>query len=76
MAANIQNLPCKPGETHNPNGRPRKLSKVLKEIPPDAQQKRYIAAIGFLRLESIKFVSDNLNLKQYNKLLSHETICG
>ena len=34
MAANIQNLkPCKPGETHNPNGRPRKLSKVLKEIP-------------------------------------------
>ena len=42
MAANIQNLkPCKPGETHNPNGRPRKLSKALKKIPPDAQQKIY-----------------------------------
>lgn len=36
----------------------------------------YIAAMGFGRLESIKFVSDNLNLKQYNRLLSHETICG
>ena len=28
----------------------------------------YIAAMGFERLESIKFVSDNLSLKQYNEM--------
>lgn len=28
----------------------------------------YIAALGFRRLESIKFVSDNLNMEQYDKI--------
>lgn len=55
MAANIQNLkPCKPGETHNPNGRPRKLSKVLKEIPPDAQRKIYSILYTALTFKNVK----------------------
>ena len=55
MSANIQNLkPCKPGETHNPNGRPRKLSKVLKEIPPDAQRKIYAILYTALTFRNVK----------------------
>ena len=39
---NEQNLqPCKKGETHNPNGRPKKLSKAISAIPKDAQEKIY-----------------------------------
>ena len=33
--------PCKPGETHNPNGRPKKLVNVIKKIPQDTQDKVY-----------------------------------
>lgn len=33
--------PCKPGETHNPNGRPKKLVNVIKTIPADMQEKVY-----------------------------------
>ena len=33
--------PCKPGETHNPNGRPKKLVNVIKKIPKDMQKKVY-----------------------------------
>ena len=33
--------PCKPGETHNPNGRPKKLVNVIKKIPQDMQEKVY-----------------------------------
>ena len=33
--------PCKPGETHNPNGRPKKLVNVIKKIPKDMQEKVY-----------------------------------
>ena len=33
--------PCKPGETHNPNGRPKKLVNVIKRIPKDMQEKVY-----------------------------------
>ena len=33
--------PCKPGETHNPNGIPKKLVNVLKKIPKDMQEKVY-----------------------------------
>lgn len=55
MSANIQNLkPCKPGETHNPNGRPRKLSKALKEIPPDAQRKIYSILYTALTFRNVK----------------------
>ena len=38
--ANEQNLnPCRKGETHNPNGRPKKLVNVIKKIPKDMQEK-------------------------------------
>ena len=33
--------PCKPGETHNPNGRPKKLVNVIKKFPKDMQEKVY-----------------------------------
>lgn len=40
--ANEQNLkPCKPGETHNPNGRPKKLVNAIKALPRDMQEKVY-----------------------------------
>ena len=40
--ANEQNLkPCRKGETHNPNGRPKKLVNVIKKIPKDMQEKVY-----------------------------------
>ena len=33
--ANEKNLkPCKKGETHNPNGRPKKLVNAIKDLPP------------------------------------------
>lgn len=38
-AANLK--PCKPGETHNPNGRPPLFKNVLKKIPKDMQEKVY-----------------------------------
>lgn len=38
----IENLkPCKPGETHNPNGRPKKLVNAIKGLPKDMQEKVY-----------------------------------
>ena len=33
--------PCKPGETHNPNGRPKKMVNVIKKLPKDMQEKVY-----------------------------------
>lgn len=40
--ANEQNLkPCKPGETHNPNGRPKKMVNAIKALPRDMQEKVY-----------------------------------
>ena len=33
--------PCKPGETHNPNGRPTKLVNAIKKLPKDMQEKVY-----------------------------------
>lgn len=38
----VENLkPCKPGETHNPNGRPKKLVNAIKGLPKDMQEKVY-----------------------------------
>lgn len=38
----LENLkPCKPGETHNPNGRPPKLKNAIKKLPKDMQEKVY-----------------------------------
>lgn len=40
--ANEKNLkPCKPGETHNPNGRPKKMVNAIKALPRDMQEKVY-----------------------------------
>ena len=33
--------PCKPGETHNPNGKPKKLVNAIKGLPKDMQEKVY-----------------------------------
>ena len=33
--------PCKPGETHNPNGRPKKLVNAIKGLPQGMQVKVY-----------------------------------
>lgn len=33
--------PCKPGETHNPNGRPKKMVNAIKALPKDMQEKVY-----------------------------------
>ena len=33
--------PCRPGETHNPNGRPRRLASASKTLPQDMQEKVY-----------------------------------
>lgn len=33
--------PCKPGETHNPNGRPKKLVNAIKGLPKNMQTKVY-----------------------------------
>lgn len=38
--------PCKPGETHNPNGRPKKLVNAIKDLPKDMQEKVY-GALAF-----------------------------
>ena len=36
----VDNLrPCKPGETHNPNGRPPSFRTMFKKLPKDAQAK-------------------------------------
>ena len=38
----LENLkPCKPGETHNPNGRPKKMVNAIKGLPKDMQEKVY-----------------------------------
>jgi hypothetical protein len=45
--------PCKPGETHNPNGRPRKLVTAIKSIPRDMQEKVYAVLAYALTLPDI-----------------------
>lgn len=52
---NPQNLkPCKPGETHNPNGRPPKLVKVIKGVPKDAQEKIYGILLTALQFKNVE----------------------
>lgn len=43
-----------PGETRNPNGRPKKLVNVIKKIPKDMQEKVYGVLSFALTLPSIK----------------------
>lgn len=57
----LDNLrPCKPGETHNPNGRPKKLSRVTKEIPVDAQEKIYTILFTALTFKNVQEATNYL----------------
>lgn len=50
---NISNLkPCKKGETHNPNGRPKKLKNLMKGIPEDAQARIYGVLLAALQCKN------------------------
>ena len=52
---NPQNLkPCRPGETHNPNGRPPRMSRVIKQMPPDAQEKIYTILFTALTFKNVQ----------------------
>lgn len=45
--ANEKNLkPCKKGETHNPNGRPKKLVNAIKKLPSNMMEDVY-AILGY-----------------------------
>lgn len=60
--------PCKPGETHNPNGRPKKLVNAIKGVPKDMQEKIYAVLAFALTLP------DEKAAKKY--LESHEGELG
>ena len=52
---NIQNLtPFKPGQSGNPNGRPKKLVNAIKSIPKDMQEEVYAVLAKALTLTSEK----------------------
>lgn len=49
----ISNLkPCRKGETHNPNGRPKKLKNLMKGLPEDAQLKIYGVLLAALQCKN------------------------
>lgn len=58
--------PCKPGETHNPNGRPKKLVNAIKSLPKDMQEKVY-GVLGFALT-----LPDETTAKQYLEQQSGE----
>lgn len=63
--ANEQNLkPCRKGETHNPNGRPKKLVNVIKKIPKDMQMKVYSALAFALTLPDMQSARKYLESEQ------------
>ena len=45
---------CRPGETHNPNGRPKKMVNAIKGLPKDMQEKVYGVLAFALTLPDIK----------------------
>lgn len=62
---NPQNLkPCKKGETHNPNGRPKRLVNVIKGLPKDMQTKVYGVLAFALTLPSEKEAKKYLTDKE------------
>lgn len=63
--ANEQNLrPCKKGETHNPNGRPKKLQTAVKALPKDMQEKVYGVLAFALTLEDEETAKTYLEAKK------------
>lgn len=60
----VENLrPCKPGETHNPNGRPKKLVNAIKGLPSDMQEKVYAVLAFALTLPDIATAKKYLEQK-------------
>ena len=55
---------CKPGETHNPNGRPKKLVNVIKKIPKDMQVKVYSVLAFALTLPDMQSARKYLESEQ------------
>lgn len=45
--------PCRKGETHNPNGRPKKLKNLMKGLPEDAQLRIYGILLAALQCKNI-----------------------
>lgn len=61
----LKNLkPCKPGETHNPNGRPKKLANAIKSIPKDMQEKVYAVLAYALTLPDESTAKAYLQMQQ------------
>lgn len=56
--------PCKKGETHNPNGRPKKLVNVIKGVPKDTQEKVYAVLAHVLTLPDIESAKKYLESQQ------------
>lgn len=56
--------PCKPGETHNPNGRPKKLVNAIKSLPADMQEQVYGVLAFALTLPDMESAKKYLECKQ------------
>ena len=56
--------PCKPGETHNPNGRPKKLVNAIKGLPKDMQEQIYGVLAFALTLPDEKTAKKYLEQQQ------------
>lgn len=56
--------PCKPGETHNPNGRPKKLVNAIKGLPKDMQAQVYGVLAFALTLPDEKTAKKYLEQQQ------------
>lgn len=56
--------PCKPGETHNPNGRPKKLVTAIKSLPADMQEQVYGVLAFALTLPDMESAKKYLECKQ------------
>lgn len=56
--------PCKPGETHNPNGRPKKLVTAIKSLPKDMQEQVYGVLAFALTLPDMESAKKYLECKQ------------
>lgn len=56
--------PCKPGETHNPNGRPMLIKNAVKKLPKDMQQKLFGVLAYALTLPDEKAAKEYLTMQE------------
>ena len=56
--------PCKPGETHNPNGKPKRLATAIKGLPKDMQEKVYGVLAFALTLPDEKTAKEYLQTQE------------